>query len=1354
MILLSFVLLPLFSKTVKTPGNCQFRNLAPQGGFYYDGVISIFQDNSGFVWVLMANDLFRFDGYQYKRYYARIDGLDVSKKWYFTSLVGDSSGNIYLSSFNGLFVYDALADRFKKVLDQSVSFVSIDQNDQVWLHSKVFGQYRVADGLVHPITYNGEPLMSVSRVRPVADGLLIGTIQGEVFFHDLRTNETKLLFALESRGYVVGLECVGGCFWVLTLNHGLVRVDQGGAVEIFDFGRRTDGSSSPGKDLLLDRENKLWIATQDGLVVFDPSSGVYSVYRHSKENDFSLPDNSVWVLREDRARNIWIGTFSGGLAYYDFNDNFGFSSYYSQVDKLNCNVVSGFAEDDDALWIATEGGGINRWDKRTGIFSYFLHKDSKNSLSANNVKSILKDVDGRLWCATYRGGLSCLSADGKQFFNITYSKDKPDGILSNNLRKLVAGGDSGLWIIYQMDRLALSFYDFKNNRFQHFRLDDKSNDRYVFDMVRGQGDDLWVATHKSLYLFDVRTHTSKRFDPSGSKALNAQSIWVDGKNRIWLGTIGSGLVCFTPSTNHFDYFGEILKMDVSTIFSICAGDSSTLWLGTDNGLVCFDIDQSQFVQYDKQDGVQGRVFSPLASEQGRDGVLYFGGTNGFTVVRPGKINANQSLPRAMITDFLVDNEPIIKEHWLNGSGGLGIEVNHNQANFGFDFTSDNYLIPQKSRFKYRLKGYDDRWMEVGANQRRANFFKVPPGNYVFEVLACNSSGVWGVVPEVFHVRRLPAPWATWWAIVGYVLVILFGVYFTVLNYRHRKQLQLKLLLEDIDKQNKEELHQSQLRFFTYVSHDFRTPLSLILATVNRMKQEGWNGQFLKLLQSNAHRLLALVNDLLDFRTVESNSMKLNLSAIEVNTVMAAVASDFALLAVEKKVEIKVVLDSNLNQHLLVDSHVLERVVVNLLHNAFKHCEEGSSVCLQTSIGLDGFHSSYSNHVAAGGIQEGQAYFQIIIADTGDGISPNDIEHVFDSYFKASTGHHGYSSGSGIGLALVKSLVLLHKGAIVMSSCQGKGTDVVISLPLEPTEAIKNPLSASYEDDQQVGTLLSVDPCSDKQPFLSVLSADGFLLREKRQLLLVEDHGDLRLLLKDYLSRVFHVVEASNGQEALRVLDCSEIDLIVSDVMMPVMNGLQLCSAVKANVDTSHIPFVLLTAKAGVQNRIEGTGCGADLYFEKPVDMQLLLLSLENIFKRQYFLKEHYARNYYVDASEIVTNQQDNKFLKQLCASIDARMDDASLDVGAVADELCMSRSKLYSKVKSLTGKSAVEFILSYRLRHAARLLVDGNLTVREAMERIGVESASYFSRSFKKEFDMTPTAFVEKHKNHSSNGKG
>lgn len=1316
--------------------NYKFRTLSPDGGFYYDGVKSIEQDKDGFVWVMMDYELYRFDGYRYKKYYPHFAEMAPTERWIFRGMGSDGKGNLYVNTNNGVYRHDRISDKFERVFED-VALLKIDGRDRLWVRQgNVYVQPDLVTGEIRVPEYDGKEATYVNPVFCVHNKDLYTFIYRQVYRYNEARNQFSLCMRLPGKGGNIRFAWARtGKMWVYVDKEGLYKIDLS-SFEIEEHYKAFTRCEENGlREFYVDRKGQIWLGTMEGLYIFDPVTGAMMEYKHSPTDAFSLPNNSVWKIYEDRQGNVWIGTYSGKLCYVDMEEGNAFRSYLATSNGLNYAPVSAFAEDEDYLWIGTEGGGVNRMDKRTGEFK--LLADGQNVVS-NNIKSLVMDGRRNLWVSMFRGGIEVFDVGHRETAHYKRGRGEVGELLVNDVRKTVFEGDSGLWVAYQYPAPKISYFSFKEKMFRHISLDSVGNYDYLFDILRQGERTLWAISNEALYRLDTQTEEVRKVQPDDFEYLGLFTFCLDDGGNIWIGTIGNGLIKFDTNTLEFVPMKDVLQREVYSIYSICYSDGK-VWMGTDDGLCCYDTTSGQLMKFDKRENTQGQVYYPLAVLKGKDGKLYFGGTDGFTVVDPSRISCNRYKPRAVISEFFVDHEPVHPKYSVSDSLHT-IVLDYDESNFGFEFSADNYQIPEKNMFRYRLKGYNDNWITVDARQRTVMYSKVAAGTYFFEVCAANNDGIWGA-PTVIKVVRGRAPWVSVPAYICYVLALLAMAYMVFRHYAEKKRLKMLLYQENVEREKKEQVHQAQLRFFTNISHDFRTPLSLIMAALDKLRREGLKEYYYRILNGNVQRLLNLVNELMDFRTVENGMMKLELELIDVNNFVKSVATDFTDYAIERKIDFRIECDETFPAEVYADKNVVEKIVMNLLNNAFKYTRDGGSIVLKTIRGQE-FASQWTGHYKVGDCIEDA--FSIVVSDTGVGISGESISSVFERFYKVNTVNADSHLGTGIGLALVKSLVLLQKGCVSIYSEREKGTDMVVCLPMDSSvfgeSDFARQKSSGISESSALLPTVSETQEDTKGPEQETVPPSA------REILIVEDNTDLRGLIAEALSDEFQVMQAGDGIEALRLMEDLEFDLVISDIMMPRKDGVSLCNDIKGNVNTSHIPVVLLTAKTSLESKIEGADSGADLYFEKPIDLTYLKLSIQNVFKNRQLLKEHYAKNYYADSSDLATNEQDNKFLKQLVTFIDEHMDQSEMDVNLIAEELLMSRSKLYTKVKSLTGKSVVEFVLNCRLRKAAKLIIEENMTMREVMIQVGIESQAYFTNSFKKVFGETPTSFANKHK--------
>lgn len=1330
--------------------NYTFHRLSPRGGYYYDGVKKITQDKDGFIWIMMDYELFRFDGYEYKRYYSLFSEWNKSANWSFNTMLVDSDGKLYVATNDGLYVYSKETDSFELLIDEIITSITTDAKNNLWVRAKSnWGIYDKKDKNITFPLFEGKKLNIIRHLLPSnGQELYMISNYGKIFRYDYNKKEiiqnNIQKSELENIGFLTDAKLDRGKLWMVVGQTTLVKAD----LSTLRIEERYDNFLSENgriRSIHIDENGSIWIGTFDGLYIFDQSSKKFSYYQYLQSNKSLLPNSSIWTIYEDMKGNIWLGTYAGGLYYVDRNHNSPFSTYSSQPYQLNHQTVSSFAEDRDYIWIGTEGGGINRLNKHTNSFQYFTHDKQKNSLSFNNVKSLVLDNYDNLWIGTFNGGIDRLNTKTGIFTNFTQKAGSKELLYSSNVRKIVEEENSGIWIAYQHPSTVISFLDKNGQNIKHYNICPSDSNSYIFDMLRDKNNNLWALTRQKILKMNVNTYKTEEIVLSDSLVLNGQTFCIDNSGKLWIGTIGRGLMEYNPEDASYKVHSKILDYNISSIFALYYDSDKKLWIGTDNGLFRYDIVNDEYLRFDEYDGTQGNVYYPLSAYKGKDGRLFFGGTNGFTIIDDRKLSINRTEAKVFISEFFLDNKPMKSiNNYLSEDGEIVLD--HDQANFAFKFSSDNYLMPQKNKFKYRLVGYDDKWLYTDATNRVAAYAKIPSGKYTLEIYVANNDGIWSTTPTSINIIRKPAPWLSWPAYLLYSIMAIAVIYIAYRYYTEKKNLKLQLYLDGIEKNKREELHQSQLRFFTNISHDFRTPLSLILGVVDKLREEGLKEYYYRILNNNAQSLLTLVNELMDFRSIENNKMKLEVEKTDANAQVDKIASNFVDYAKQHDIRYEIELDRSLSKNTYIDRYLLEKILMNLLNNAFKYTKSKGFISIKTFASCNQFESTYDSSYTIGEKEKGRDYFSIVIRDSGVGISKESISKVFERFYKVQTNDIDSHLGTGIGLALVKSMTILHKGTISIYSLRDKGTDFVVCFPIGRDAYSDNEFKI-VDDQQELKQTQNMEDTEDGSYLLPDEDSEGFVKDSRNKILLVEDNADLRKLIADSLIDTYDVIEAEDGVVASELLNKFEIDLILSDIMMPRKDGIEFCSEVKGDIDTSHIPFIILSAKTTVESKIEGADSGADIYFEKPIDFQLLKITIGNVFKQRDILREHYAKNYYAESSELTISEKDNTFLKDFIAIIDKNIDKSDMDVNTIALEMSMSRSKLYKKVKGITGKSIVEFILNYRLRKAARLIIEEDLTMREVMIHIGIESQPYFTNAFKKEFGKTPTQFAAEYKN-------
>ena len=669
--LLFFLILIYIISPCTATGDYKFRTMSPSGGFYYDGIKAIEQDKEGFIWTMMDYELYRFDGYHYKKYYPYFASMAPTKRWIFNNMASDLLGYLYVNTNNGVYRYDRNSDQFEKIYDP-VSHIKVDKANNVWIRIKEkWSILNTQTGELNTPNYDGKAAGGVNTAFCIYNNDLYTFIGQKVYRFNYAKNEFVFCLTLpDSDGNIRFAQAYMGKLWIFVNNSGLYKIDMS-TFKIEDhYTLLTDYEGNSLRTFYIDKKGYIWFGTIDGIYIFDPTDGKLSHNKHSRTDPFSLPNNSIWEISEDRQGNIWIGTYSGTLCYVNIDENNAFKTYHPQNSGLNHTPVSAFAEDQQYLWVGTEGGGINRMNKATGEFSYIT---SANSITSNNIKSLITDAGHNLWISTFMGGLDLYNVGRQKVTNFKHTKGAPHSLLVNDVRKTILEGDSGMWVAYQYQKAEVSYFSFREESFTHFSLDSISNNSYLFDILRQGEKTLWAISNETLYRLDIDKHVVEKMIPNDSTYLGLFTFCLDDSGNIWIGTIGNGLIKFDTNTSRFISLKDVLQQSVYSIYSICYDDWN-IWMGTDDGLYCYNIVGNRLMNFDKREDTQGQVYYPLACMKGMDGLIYFGGTNGFTVIDPKKISYNSYKPRAIISDFFIDHTSTHPHYLFDNSGDVFITI--------------------------------------------------------------------------------------------------------------------------------------------------------------------------------------------------------------------------------------------------------------------------------------------------------------------------------------------------------------------------------------------------------------------------------------------------------------------------------------------------------------------------------------------------------------------------------------------------------------------------------------------------------------------------------------------------------
>lgn len=1333
-------------------------------------VNSIYQDYLGYIWIGTKSGLNRYDTKSVKTFLA--NKSDSSALWgsQIRMIFEDRQNRLWIGTNEGLNIYNRAMDSFTSVfMEDSLSSYSANV---IWEEASGIlflgtnkGLFRIdeEDLTLASVNYvnSGKPISN--DIRDIfldgdgevwlssSSGLKRLTFDSSLGFSHLTTYTAKPGSVNDNSLFDI-IEPEKGKIWVSSKRGGINVFDK--STQTFDY-ITVDAkdsikiSSNDVRSVMKDKSGGIWIGTFAGLDYYHPNDG--HVHYSTAEGEYgSLNHSSVLSLFEDRKGSIWVGTFYGGISVLD-RDIQSFINYahHTHKNSISHNIISSIAEDETGnLWIGTEGGGLNFVDKLDGEISHFTFSENDYyGINHNNVKSLKLDSSGNLWIGTYAGGLNLLSKGSKHFESFKTNSANEKSISNNNIYAITEDYLGDLWFGTfggGLNRMKKG----QKGEFERFSTRSDSAHLISSNLVRVVYEDsqknLWVGTEDGLNVkffgenvFEVFYGNS--FEKNGLSGNLITSIFEDSKGRLWIGTYNSGLNLYHPSSKDFSHFSKEDGLPCNTIAGILEDNDGFLWLSTNNGLCKFAPGERYGEIYTAADGIAGNEFLSGSSTKLRDGRLAFGGTRGLTLFRPRlKSKVDSHLHSLVFTDFRLFNQSqkIGKSQVLETAITLTEKLNlkHDQNNFSFDFASLNYLFPHKNKFAYMLEGFDKDWQYVDTPS--CTYTNLDPGNYTLLVKGTNNNGVWSEEPKRMSIIILPPVWKTWWAYLGYFLI--GGLTVGKLYHFNRSKLQLekRLFLEKNEKEKQMEISEEKFRFFTNISHEFRTPLTLILAPVDRILNRSSLDQeqksMLETVKSNAHWLLGLVNQLMDFRKTELGKFQVRAKDTDLISFVRKLLEPFQSYARDEQISLQFKHEVD-KLPVYVDAGMVETVVINLISNAFKFKTDFGKVIV--SISEEPQSEKYPLGVAV-----------IEVSDNGIGISPEELPFIFERFYQGkatSSSNKPILNSSGVGLSLAKNLIELHGGKIsVLSSpaIAGKNGHTVFRVMLPKG-------SDHFEKDQLLESTISLIEPTTNLIIPHVISVKGPPEKTRKQnqilrkIMVVEDNNKLRELIVHELSDNFEVVEAEDGLKAWEIIIKEMPELIVSDVMMPGIDGFELLNRIRSNVKTSHIPVILLTARDGLPDKLRGFRSGVDHYITKPFEMNILLLNISNMLESIKRQKRLFIRQFLINPEDTSFDNPEKEFLVNALDLVESNLENERFSVKELSIEIGMSRPVLYRKLKQLTGLSVIDFINQIRFKKAASLLKMGNLSVVDVANRVGFSDPKHFRKSFKLFFGCNPSEY-------------
>ncbi|WP_316836106.1 two-component regulator propeller domain-containing protein [Pedobacter nutrimenti] len=1325
----------------------RFNQLMTKNGLSQNSIFAIAQDSRGFMWYGSRFGLNRYDGHKFLLYKSSSLDTTTLSDDYILSMYNDSKDVLWVGTSNGLNRFDPVKNSFKRIYIPSgyknsinaITTIYEDKTGRIWLGTYM-GLYLLTDrqtDTFKPAAFAGlrHPLLSNEILSIFEDdegSFWVGTNKGLLYFSK---GKEPLVFTRDGQPGSISDNAVTA----IAEDHlkNLWFGTETGGINLYNHASRTFKTfrHKPQQDdgpvhnairkIIKTKTGDLWIGTQEGLSILNANTQTFKSYQHRKSNNQSLNQNSIYSIYQDRNGSIWIGTYYGGVnVSYANATNFKTWQYDEKSTSLNHNVISSILGDEkDNLWIGTEGGGLNYYNRSTRQFkAYGYNYTDTNSLASNLVKVLYKDKSNHLWIGTHGADLNLFDPVHNSFKhfvtqgnNTRTTRAEIVAILEDHNKALWIGSQTGLRV-FQKDGTHLKISPIQP---QLKSLAEK-NVKVLFEDSK---HNLWIATTTGLYQYTYQPSVLRYFKlTQGSNSVNNNANYInciqeDSKGNIWIGLYYGGFCKYDPQKKSLSHvYSTKDGLPNNNVVGILEDKTHQLWISTSNGLSKFNPQLNTFQTYTTSDGLAGDEFNYNSFFKAKDGTMYFGGFNGLTYFNPEEIGKNNYVTPIVFTGLKLFNIPVpinSRDRLLKQDISFTKKLifNDDQNVFTIEFSLLNYIKSNKNKYAYKLEGINKEWIE--SHTPSATYTNLPSGTYTLLVKGANNDGVWSK-PVGMQIEILPPLWKTWWAYCLYIILLGIIVFFITRFFYLRG-----LLLKD------EELHQIKLNFFTNVSHEIRTHLTLIMAPVEKLiendAQDQKNMKPLMSIKSNANRLLKLVSELMDFRKAETKHLKLKVAPHDLIEFLDEIRGSFEVLAVKKNIDFSFEYDSE-PALIYFDSVQMEKVFFNLLSNAFKFTPGGGKIAIN--------------------LQHKEGLVQVSITDTGSGIAPQYLEQLFVNYFQVDD-HSIQNTGYGIGLALAKTIAELHKGTIEVTSNpatadQPGNTCFNITLlngyAHFPKNYLMNP-SGETNCSLSVPEESQSDVHSDFIPQL----ADN----KRFKILIVEDNPELQQLIGGSLDHSYHILFSGNGLEGWNTAIEEIPDLIISDVMMPEMDGFTLCERLKNDERTNHIPVILLTAKAEQTDQISGLTLGADVYLTKPFSTKILQLHVRNLLQARENIRLKYNKGYVPEPNDLDINNVDEQFISKLILIIENHMEDEDFGIELLAEKIGMSLPVLYKKLKAITGLSVNDFSKSIRLKKAAQLLLEKRYTVYEIGYMVGFSDRKYFSKEFKRQFGKTPTDYIK-----------
>ncbi|GHT59873.1 hybrid sensor histidine kinase/response regulator [Bacteroidia bacterium] len=1316
--------------TLKSEESYYFRRFGVENGLPQNTVSCILQDKQGFMWFGTKDGLSRYDGYTFKNFKHDKKNKNSIGNNFIRSLYQDEKENIWVGTDAGVYIYNPSSENFSLFdlqttngisIEREVNDIKADKNGNLWFAVDWQGVFLYKTQQRELIFYKVNTIVNAWCICiDREDNVWIGTHGGELNWYD-RKNDRFETIPIDKEN-VAGDDIYR--LYQDNYNDLLIGTANGGVKKLSLVTKQIKPLfTSEGwerlfvRDIIRKSDTELCIGSESGIYIYNTQSQTLKNFSHELFDPYSLSDNAVYSLYKDREGGLWIGTYFGGVNYYP-PQHTPFERFYPQNKKntIHGKRIREFQQDQQGnLWIGTEDEGLNYYNPQTKTFKNLMPDETSESVSYHNIHGLLADGD-KLWVGTFTHGVNVIDIKTQKVIRRYKKTEDPHSLCDNSVFSIYKDESGNLWFgtIY-----GLAVYNPQQDNFTKIAY---TGDTFIYDIFQSYDGILWFASfNRGLFRYNPRNDEWKVFVPD-TKNKNSLghnkviSIYEDSKKRLWVTTEGGGICKYNNEDESFTSYTTKEGLPNDVVYKILEDNKGRLWLTTNNGLSCFNPENNNIKTFTIDNGLLGDQFNYKSGYKTPGGMLYFGCLNGFIAFDPLTFTENDYIPPVVITDFHLFN----KETKSEGYDSLfkqsvntlnEIRLTYKQSSFSIDFAALSYMAPGKNKYAYILEGFENKWTQ-SEGTHSVTYSNIPPGNYIFRVKGSNNDGLWNEQSSSLKIHILPPFYRTKLAYTVYSICLLFIIFQLIISYKRKMEKRNKRKLEIFENEKNKELYNAKIAFFTNIAHEIRTPLSLIKGPLEHILTENVEEPELKenleVIEKNTNRLLDLSNQLLDFRKMESRGFQLNYINTDIKQLIQDVFVRFKPTVTQKNLSFQMDFSAD-TIRADVDREAFTKILSNLLTNATKHAE--SRIQITADI------------ISAGNGNDNDL-IRVEVSNDGSLIPKEMSEKIFEPFFQIrdETGNN-VKSGTGLGLPLARSLAELHHGKLCLNTSSAQLNSFIMELPVKQASSIV--INTELTEPE-------IEPKPEENPF-SI---------SKPTLLLAEDDRDMRHFLYGKLKTHYHVMKVSNGKIAMDYLQKENIDIVITDIMMPEMDGLQLCKEIKSNVNYSHIPVIMLTAKAGLQSRIEGLEAGADAYVEKPFAMEHLFAQISNLFMNRNKVKQAFINSPVQSVGSIALTKSDEIFLEKVTKIIHKNLSESSFNVDLLAEDLHMSRSSLHRKIKGISELTPNDFIQLVRLKKAAEYLQEGSYRINEIGFLVGFSSSSYFSKSFKKQFGISPKEFI------------